>query len=195
MAKEIKESAADAFDAGKVLDETGWAILRELQRNARISFSELGRRVALTPPAVAERVRRLEEAGVIRGYRAEVATDRVGLPITAFVRMRARGEGCAVIGERVRDIAEVVEANRITGEDAYVIKVVARSVEHLEDLLDRLMPFGETVTAIVLSSPVTGRVIEPELVRAEAPPPARDRARSRAKARRPLAPAARSRSA
>lgn len=160
----MRPNTAEAFEASRLLDGTGWAILRELQENARISFSELGRRVSLTPPAVADRVRRMEEAGLILGYRAQVATDRVGYPIAAFVRMRARGErGCAILGEFVKDLPEVVEANRVTGEDSYIMKVVVRSVEHLQDLIDRLMPYGETVTALTLSTPVTHRVLaEPQ---------------------------------
>jgi Lrp/AsnC family leucine-responsive transcriptional regulator len=160
MTKNQSQNGPETFGPSRTLDETGWAILRELQENARISFSELGRRVSLTPPAVADRVRRMEEAGLIRGYRAQVAMERVGYPISAFVRMRARGEqGCAVLGEFVKEVPEVVEAHRVTGEDSYIVKVVVRSVEHLQELIDRLMPYGETVTALVLSSPVIHRVL------------------------------------
>lgn len=160
MAKKPHPNGQDTLGPHRALDETGWAILRELQENARISFSELGRRVSLTPPAVAERVRRMEEAGLITGYRAQVAMDRVGYPISAFVRMRARGErGCAILGDFVKEVPEVVEANRVTGEDSYIVKVVVPSVQHLQELIDRLMPYGETVTALVLSSPVTHRVL------------------------------------
>jgi Lrp/AsnC family transcriptional regulator, leucine-responsive regulatory protein len=169
-----KSSAIERSEHSRLLDEIGWAILSELQENARISFSELGRRVSLTPPAVADRVRRMEEAGLIIGYRVELATHRVGYPISAFVRMRARGEhGCAILGEFVQEVPEVVEAHRITGEDSYIVKVVVRSVQHLQDLIDRLMPYGETVTAMVLSSPVTHRVqAEPHEALPEEPGPA-----------------------
>ena len=160
MAQNVRSNQPETFEASRLLDATGWAILRELQENARISFSELGRRVSLTPPAVADRVRRMEEAGLILGYRAQVAADRVGYPIAAFVRMRARGErGCTILGEFLTDVPEVVEAHRVTGEDSYIIRVVVRSVQHLQDLIDRLMPYGETVTALTLSSPVTHRVL------------------------------------
>ncbi|HEV8681990.1 MAG TPA: Lrp/AsnC family transcriptional regulator [Actinomycetota bacterium] len=160
MARNLSSNGPDAFGPSKALDDTGWAILRELQGNARISFSELGRRVSLTPPAVAERVRRMEEAGLITGYRVQVAMDQVGYPISAFVRMRARGErGCAILGDFVKEVPEVVEAHRVTGEDSYIVKVVVQSVQHLQELIDRLMPYGETVTALVLSSPVTHRVL------------------------------------
>jgi Lrp/AsnC family leucine-responsive transcriptional regulator len=147
------------LEIDKIMDETGWRILGELQENARISFSELGRRVALTPPAVAERVRRMEETGVIAGYRAQPANDRIGLPITAFIRWTATGNDCAYLGEVAKDIPEIVECHRVTGEESYVVKVVVRSVEHLEELIDRLMPYGETKTSVVLSSPVTHRAL------------------------------------
>jgi len=147
------------LDIDKIMDDTGWRILGELQDNARISFSELGRRVALTPPAVAERVRRMEEAGIIAGYRAQPAHNRIGLPITAFIRWTATGNDCAYLGEVARDIPEIIECHRVTGEESYVVKVVVRSVAHLEDLIDRLMPYGETKTSVVLSSPVTHRAV------------------------------------
>lgn len=148
-----------ALDIDRIMDETGWRILGELQQNARISFSELGRRVALTPPAVAERVRRMEEVGIIAGYRAQPAHERIGLPITAFIRWTATGNDCAYLGEVAKDIPEIIECHRVTGEESYVVKVVVRSVEHLEDLIDRLMPYGETKTSVVLSSPVTHRTL------------------------------------
>jgi Lrp/AsnC family leucine-responsive transcriptional regulator len=116
----------------------------------------------LTPPAVAERMRRLEESGVILGYRAEVDRARVGLDITAFVRMRAAGSTtCAELGARMADIPEVLECHRVTGEDSYIAKVAVRSVDHLQDLIDRLMPHAETITSVVLSSVVTTRTVGP----------------------------------
>lgn len=159
------------MEIDKIMDETGWRILEELQENARISFSELGRRVALTPPAVAERVRRMEETGVIAGYRAQPAHDRIGLPITAFIRWTAMGNDCAYLGEVAKDIHEIVECHRVTGEESYVVKVVVRSVAHLEELIDRLMPYGETKTSVVLSSPVTHRALGIEQASAAPAPP------------------------
>jgi Lrp/AsnC family leucine-responsive transcriptional regulator len=145
------------------LDDIGWALLEELQVNARLSFSELGRRVGLTPPAVADRVRRMEEAGIIRGYRLELDHARVGLPLTAVIRVTHRGVNCLELGRIVSEYPEVLECHRITGAESYVMKVALRSVEHLQQLIDRLMPHGETVTSIVLSSPVTHRSIERDL--------------------------------
>ncbi|MBI4261853.1 MAG: Lrp/AsnC family transcriptional regulator [Actinobacteria bacterium] len=158
------------------LDEVSWRILEELQESARMSFTELARRVGLTAPAVADRVRRLEEAGVISGYRLEVDHARLGLPLKAFVRIRC-GEGkCADLGEFAGRLPEVLECHRITGTESYVLQAAVRDVAHLESLIDRLMPYGETTTSIVLSSPVTHRAIERDLAReavADADRPAR----------------------
>jgi Lrp/AsnC family leucine-responsive transcriptional regulator len=145
------------------LDDIGWALLHELQANARLSFSELGRRVGLTPPAVADRVRRMEEAGIIRGYRLDIDHARIGLPLTAVIRITHRGVNCLELGRIVSEYPEVLECHRITGAESYTLKVALRSVEHLQELIDRLMPYGETVTSIVLSSPVTHRAIERDL--------------------------------
>ncbi|KAA0256367.1 Lrp/AsnC family transcriptional regulator [Acidobacteria bacterium ACD] len=147
-------------DPAKLLDEKGWRILRELQGDARLSFAELGRRVGLSTPAVAERVRNLEAAGVVTGYRAEVDLAKVGLPILAVVRMSAVGDVLARITSVVRGMPEVLECHRATGADSFVMKVAVASVAHLEALIDRLTPFGTTSTSIVLSSPVPRRTIE-----------------------------------
>jgi len=143
------------------LDDIGWRILRELQANARMSYSELGRRIGLTPPAVADRVRRMEEAGIVTGYRVELDLARIGLPLTALIRVTHRGVNCLELGRIVAQYPEVLECDRITGAESYIMKVALRSVEHLQEFIDRLMPYGETVTSIVLSSPVTHRVIDP----------------------------------
>lgn len=151
------------FEMERLLDPTGWRILAELQDNARISYSELARRVALTAPAVAERVRRMEEAGIIQAYRARPDHARIGLPITAFIRWTATGTDVVRLGEAAVDIPEILECHRVTGEDSYIAKVAVRSVEHLEGLIDRLMPYAETITSLVLSAPVTHRVLTPPL--------------------------------
>jgi Lrp/AsnC family leucine-responsive transcriptional regulator len=142
------------------LDEIGWRLVEELQRDGRATFSELGRRVSLTPPAVAERVRRMEEAGIIKGYRVELDHEKLGYPVTAFVRVMARGEeGCAALGRALEGFPEVLECHRVTGTESYVVKVTAPSIGHLQALIDRFMPYGDTVTSVVLSSPVTHRTI------------------------------------
>jgi Lrp/AsnC family leucine-responsive transcriptional regulator len=159
---ERSEIRPETFDRQAALDDLDWRILEALQDNARITFSELGRRVSLTPPAVAERIRRMEDSGVITGYRVELDHARVGLPILAFVRLRAAGDiKCLELGELTKDIPEILECHRITGEDSYIVKVAVRSVEHLERLVDSLMPYAETVTSLVFSSPVRSRTIGP----------------------------------
>ena len=144
----------------KLLDAKGWALLRELQLDARLSFSELGRRVGLSTPAVAERVRNLQSAGVIVGYRAEVDPRKLGLPILAIVRLNVMGDVLPRVIARVRGMPEVLECHRGTGGDSFTMKVAVATVVHLEALIDRLTPFGTTSTSIVLSSPVERRIIE-----------------------------------
>lgn len=143
-----------------MIDEIDWKILKELQGNARISFAELGRRVGLTTPAVIERVRKLEDAGIITGYRIEIDTAKVGLPITAFLRMSISGVDYSHIVEVAKESEEVLECHRGTGGDSFIMKVAVADVEHLQTLIDKLTPYGITTTSIVLSSPVKRRIIE-----------------------------------
>ena len=142
------------------VDDIDRKVLTELQHDARISYAELGRRVGLTTPAVIERVRKLEDAGVITGYRAEIDPAKVGLPITAFVRMSITGVDYSHIIEVAEQSEEVLECHRGTGGDSFIMKVAVSSVEHLQQIIDKLTPYGITTTAIVLSSPVKRRVIK-----------------------------------
>jgi len=142
------------------LDEIDRKLLKELQEDARTSYAELGRRVGLTTPAVIERVRKLEDARIVTGYRAEVDAARVGLPISAFVRMSITGIDYSHIIEVAQQSNEVLECHRATGDDSFIMKVAVASVEHLQQVIDRLTPYGITTTTIVLSSPVKRRVIE-----------------------------------
>lgn len=142
------------------MDGIDWKILRELQTDARISYAELGRRVGLTTPAVIERVKKLEDAGIITGYRAEIDAAKVGLPITAFIRMSITGVDYSHIIEVAENATEVLECHRGTGGDSFIMKVAVADVGHLQTLIDRLTPYGITTTSIVLSSPVKSRVIE-----------------------------------
>ena len=144
------------------VDTIDWKILRELQADARTSYAELGRRVGLTTPAVIERVRKLEDARIIIGYRAEIDTAKVGLPITAFIRMSISGVDYSRIIEVAEQSPEVLECHRGTGGDSFIMKIAVSSVEHLQNIIDRLTPYGITTTSIVLSSPVKKKVIEVE---------------------------------
>ena len=143
-----------------MIDEIDRKILKELQVDARVSYAELGRRVGLTTPAVIERVRKLEDAGVITGYRADIDTAKVGLAIMAFVRMSITGVDYSHIIAVAEQSNEVLECHRGTGGDSFIMKVAVASVEHLQEVIDRLVPYGITTTTIVLSSPVKRRVIE-----------------------------------
>src|SRR6185503_3318292 len=157
--KQIAHAALESSDS--VLDAVGWRILGELQENARLSFSELGRRVGMTPPAVAERMRRLEDAGIIRGYGVELDVERLGLPLQAFIRLARRGSSSAEVQQAIVGLPEVLECHNVTGEDCYILKVALASIHHLEGLLERLSRFGNTTTSIVISTPVARRVIGP----------------------------------
>ena len=143
-----------------MIDEIDKKILTELQQDARTSFAELGRRVGLTTPAVIERVRKLEDAGIVTGYRIEIDPAKIGLPITAFIRMSITGVDYSHIIEVAEQSKEVLECHRGTGGDSFIMKVAVSSVEHLQELIDRLTPYGITTTTIVLSSPVKKRIIE-----------------------------------
>ena len=146
----------------KLLDPLGWKLLKDLQADARISFAQLGRRVGLSTPAVAERVRRMEDEGIIRAYRAEIDPARVGLPITAFIRMSIVGNVLAKLTECVHGMPEIIECSRGTGEDSFILKVNAVSVEHLKDVIDRLTPFGTTSTSLVLESLIERNLLSPK---------------------------------
>ena len=148
-----------ALENERLLDDIGWHILRELQENARISFAELGRRVGLSIPAVTERVRRMEDVGIITGYHADINFEKVGYPITAYIRMSITGNVSAQIVDLMRDFDEVTECHRGTGGDSFILKVRVSSVAHLENVIERLLPYGITTTSIVLSSPISKRFI------------------------------------
>lgn len=151
--------------ATKLLDNIGWKILVELQENARASLADVGRTVGLSPPAVLERMRRMEEAGIITGYRAEIDYSKVGCNILAFIRVNVVGDLLPRIMKVARDLPEVLECYRITGADSFIMKVGVESVDELEKLIDRLTPYVATTTSVVLSSIVTRRVIEPRKTR------------------------------
>jgi len=141
----------------QLLDATNLRILEELQADARLTMAELGRRVSLSPPAVAERVQRLERSGVVTGYHAAVDPRAVGYPIAAVVRVRPASRQLHRIPEVARELPEVVECYRITGEDCFFVKLHLRSMEDLEGILDRFVQFGQTTTSIVHSAPVAPR--------------------------------------
>jgi Lrp/AsnC family leucine-responsive transcriptional regulator len=141
------------------LDETNLRLLAELQEDGRVSVAELGRRVGLSAPAVAERLTRLEQDRVILRYRAELDPKALGYPLSAVVRVRPMPGQLRRVAEVAVATPEVVDCRRITGEDCFVLTAHVRSVEHLEEVIDRFTAYGQTTTSIVQSAPVRGRAM------------------------------------
>ncbi len=142
------------------LDEINRELIDLLQHDARLSYRELGERIGLSAPAVAERVRKLEDAGVIRGYRAVVDYEALGFPLLCIIRVNAPSAD-RELDDTIRAIPEVIEANRVTGSESHVIRARVRSTAHLEELLNELWTHGGTsVTNIVTSSPVPRRPMD-----------------------------------
>src|SRR4051794_39885684 len=139
------------------IDSTDRLLLAELQQNARTSLAELGRRVGLSPPAVADRLKRLTDEGIVRSFRADVDPRALGYALSAIVRVRPAPRQIAKVAKLARDTPEVVECHRITGEDCFFLKAHVRDVEHLEEVIDRFTVYGQTTTSIMQSSPVPGR--------------------------------------
>ena len=156
MPNERRQRRANAYE-GSLLDEIDRRLLEELGADGRLSIAELGRRVSLSSPAVAERVQRLERTGVITGYRAVIEPKAIGYPLAAVVRVRPASRQLHTIPEIARDTPEVVECYRITGEDCFFLKLHLRSIDDLEALLDRFVEFGQTTTSIIHSAPVASR--------------------------------------
>ena len=140
-----------------VLDAVNLRLIGELQAGARLSLAELGRRVGLSAPAVTDRLQRLRDAGVIIGYRTEVDPRALGFALSVVLRVRPAPRQLAKVSEIARKSAEVVECHRITGEDCFFMKLHVRDVEHLEEVIDRFVAFGQTTTSIIQSSPVAAR--------------------------------------
>jgi Lrp/AsnC family transcriptional regulator, leucine-responsive regulatory protein len=148
---------------GALLDAVNLRLLGELQQDARLSLAELGRRIGLSSPAVAERLQRLEHRGVVRGYRADVDPRALGLSLTVVIRIRPAPGQLHNVADLARETAEVVECHRITGEDCYFMRAHVRDVEHLEEVIDRFVALGQTTTSIVQSSPVALRPVDVRL--------------------------------
>ena len=136
-------------------------ILAELQVNGRLAFAELGRRVGLSTPAVIERVRRLEDSGVILRYTAQVDPAKVGLPLRAFIKITVVGERLEHFKGLARRVPEVLECHRVTGAESYILQVAVRDLQHLEAVIDSLTPYVSTNTSMVLASPVPWNPVTP----------------------------------
>jgi Lrp/AsnC family leucine-responsive transcriptional regulator len=155
MPTEAKPNRRNAND--ELLDTVNRRVLAELQADGRLSLAELGRRVGLSAPAVGERLQRLQQAGVVRGYRAELDPAAVGLPLGVIIRVRPAVGELHKVAELARQTPEVVECHRITGEDCFFMKLHLRDVGHMEEVIDRFLLYGQTTTSIVQSSPVAAR--------------------------------------
>jgi Lrp/AsnC family leucine-responsive transcriptional regulator len=139
------------------LDSTNRKLIEALQADARLSLAELGRRVGLTAPAVAERIARMEEAGVIRGYHADVDPRALGYELSVILRIRPAARMIPKVAELAQRTPEVTECHRVTGDDCFIMRLHVRDVLHLEELIDTFVPYGQTTTSIMQSSPVPGR--------------------------------------
>ncbi|MFI9104849.1 Lrp/AsnC family transcriptional regulator [Streptomyces fildesensis] len=163
LPKEPRHLRGLAHDSSVALDSVDTRLLELVQTEGRITLSELGRRVSLSPAAVAERIRRLEGNGIITGYSAVVAPDRLGYGMLAFVRVSPHG-GYTLRHPRTLELMarpEILEVHHVVGEDCWIIKVAVADTSHLEELLEQISALGRTTTSIVLSSPVERKVITP----------------------------------
>jgi Lrp/AsnC family transcriptional regulator, leucine-responsive regulatory protein len=143
------------------LDQTDWRIVAELQRDGRLSYNQLGRLVNMSSPAVAERVRRLEESGVIAGYQARIDPAKAGQPLTAFVQLRCEHGHCLLKTTTADDFPEVVEVHKLSGGFCSMLKLRVASMAHLEGLLERLGAHREMHSHVVLSTQYENRPVQP----------------------------------
>lgn len=151
------------------LDKLNWAILHVLQENSRLSFAEIGRRVGLSAPAVAERVQKLEDAGIIRGYRAELDLEKIGYPLRAIISFKAHAGKLPPFLKLLEQIPQLLECNRVTGSECLVMKVAVQRPQDLEDIINRFVAYGEPTTSVILSSPVpSGAVVRQPSLKSDA---------------------------
>lgn len=147
------------------LDGTDWAIIGEIERDARLSFNQIGKRVNLSAPSVAARIRRLERAGVIEGYHAHINSTTVGLTVTAFLQLHCHPGRCLLKTSAAEKFPEIVEIHRLSGNSCTMVKVRTASMAHLSSLLERIGEHADTNSHIVLETPLEHRTLQ-------SPPPA-----------------------
>ncbi|MFZ0745881.1 MAG: Lrp/AsnC family transcriptional regulator [Terracidiphilus sp.] len=145
------------MDFTTLLDIYGRRLLEELQVNARLSVAELGRRIGLSPTATSERLKQMEEVGILRGYTVQIDQEALGLEVMAFIRMSCGGQNYHRLLEYVQTLEEVRECHHLTGGDDFLLKVTTTNMADLEALIEALLPYGNPVTSLVLSSPVEHR--------------------------------------
>ena len=149
-----------ALQSERSLDQTDWKILRELQKDARLSYNELGRRVGLSAPATAERVRKLEDVGIITSYGAQVDVAKIGLPLLVFIQLRCFPERCLFKTSSAERFPEILEMHKLSGSHCALLKVALSSMEHLEAFNERLSVHGEQITDVVTSNLFSKPVID-----------------------------------
>jgi Lrp/AsnC family leucine-responsive transcriptional regulator len=158
MPKSLKKKQLFTYvPTHELLDNVNIRLLEELQENPRLTMTELGRRVGMSSPAVTERVRQMEENGIIAGYRLDINPVALGLPIAAYIRIRPSPGQLPKVAELAEQIPEVVECHRITGEDCFILKVYVPAIDQLDRVLDSFLIYGTTTTSIIQSSPVPPR--------------------------------------
>lgn len=145
------------------IDKLNWRILDELQKNARVSFSEIGRKVGLTSPAVTERVKKMEDAGIINSYKVNLSHQKTGYQLRAIITLRAFTGRLKAFLETVKEYREVVNCYRITGNENIIMEVILKDQVHLEKLIDKLITYGETRTHIILSNVIEDAPIVKDL--------------------------------
>lgn len=160
MPNNHRQKRISAYDHEEdLLDDVNLRILTELRDSPRLSMAELARRIGMSAPATTERVQRLQQAGVIVGYHLDIDPAAVGLPVTAFTRIRPMPGSLPKIAELAAELPQVTECYRVTGEDCFIIKLHAPAIDQLEAALDRFLIYGNTTTSIVVSTPVPRRPI------------------------------------
>ena len=140
-------------------DSRNVKLLRLLRDDPRIGISELARQIGMSAPAVRERVQRLEEAGIIRGYRLDISPQALGYPLAAFVRIRPMPGKLAKIAELAQRLPQVAECHRVTGEDCFILKIYLEELGKLDAILDQFLAYGQTTTSLVQSTIVEPRAL------------------------------------
>jgi Lrp/AsnC family leucine-responsive transcriptional regulator len=144
-----------------LIDSLNWKILNCLQKNARQSNTEIGRTVGVSSPAVSERIKKMEDAGIIEGYLTSVSTLDAGYQLKAIITLRAFMGMLKPFMVKVKSFEEVINCYRITGNENFVMEVALKNQKHLEQFIDQLIVYGETKTQIVLSHVVKNSAIKP----------------------------------
>lgn len=140
------------------LDKLNWLILRELQKNARTPLTEISKKVGLSSPSVAERIAKMEEAGIINGYRTQINMEALGYTLGIFISIKIRFAQVEAFVDYVKTVPEIIECHKLTGHDCMLMKAYVRDPKHLENLNSRLVKYGELTTSLILSSIVSGKV-------------------------------------